>query len=427
MPSPTRRTSVFALLLLTVAAVPLHAQVPLSPRAFSMGGAMVAGARGHEAIFINPANLGLLGSPGWSLGLAGVSAGALFEGITADDASDFIDYDELSSEERTALLAGIPDDGARLALDARGPVAALQVGPFAAGVAFAVMGGHSVSRDIVELLLEGYEEGRTDYSTADTRGDRVSFTDFAVAYGTSTGRVSWGVTGHYLHGGVLERTWMTDPRIDLLEQDIAIDYYGVRAEGGSGFALDLGMSYQPHHSVTLSATVASAYSHLGWSDDLRLRRLGLSRSDFDDSAGFDDLFDRFADSERALTESDEELFDVAPRRFLQANAQLPTTVTIGAAWHPTRATALVGSFSDNVSEGTLAGQWDRRLGLGVEQGLWILAARAGISTDLDGQSLVTGGVSLGVVDLGLGRLTGDANGVDRDGWFVTVGLSTRTR
>ena len=44
---------------------------------------MVAGARGHEAIFINPANLGLLGSPGWSLGIAGVSAGALLEGITA--------------------------------------------------------------------------------------------------------------------------------------------------------------------------------------------------------------------------------------------------------------------------------------------------------------------------------------------------------
>ena len=136
---------------------------------------------------------------------------------------------------------------ARLALDARGPVAALQVGPFAAGVAFAVMGGHSVSRDIIELLLEGYEEGRTDYSTADTRGDRVSFTDIAVAYGTSTGPVSWGVTGHYLQGGTLERSWMTDPRIDIVEQDISLDYYGVRAEGGSGFALDLGMAYQPHH------------------------------------------------------------------------------------------------------------------------------------------------------------------------------------
>src|SRR5690606_13340635 len=54
MPSLTRRASLVALLLLTVAAEPIGAQVPLSPRAFSLGGAMVAGARGHEAIYINP-------------------------------------------------------------------------------------------------------------------------------------------------------------------------------------------------------------------------------------------------------------------------------------------------------------------------------------------------------------------------------------
>lgn len=388
---------------------------------------MVGGARGHEAIFINPANLGLVGTPGWSLGLAGISAGALLEGITAEDASDFIKYDDLSTEERAALLADIPDDGARLALDARGPIAALQVGPFGAGVAFAVMGGHSVSRDIIELLLEGYEEGRTDYSTADTRGDRISFTDFALAYGTSTGPVSWGVTGHYLHGGTLERTWMTDPRIDIVEQDISIDYFGVRAEGGSGFALDLGMAYQPVHSVTLGATVTSAYSHLGWSDDLRIRQLTLSRSDFDESAGFDELFDRYDESEREITEADQDLFDGSPRHFLEADAQLPTTVTVGAAWEPTRSTALVGSYSDNVTDGTLAGQWNRRIGVGLEQGLWILAARGGFSTDLDGQSLITGGVSLGVLDLGVGRLTGDADGIDRDGWFLTLGLSTSTK
>lgn len=426
MPSLTRSMSLVSLLL-TAAAVPAQAQVPLSPRAFSLGGALVGGARGHESIFINPANLALPGTPGWSVGLAGLSAGALLEGISADDASDFIEYDDLSAEDRARLLDGIPAGGARLAVDARGPIAALQIGSVGVGFGYVVMGGHSVSRDIVELLLEGYEEGRTDYSTVDTRGDLMSFSDFALAYGTATGAVSWGVTGHYLRGGTLERSWMTDPRIDIAEQDISLDYYGLRAEGGSGFALDLGMAYQPHHSVTIGATVAGAYSHIGWSDDIRLRQLTLSRADFDESVGFDDFFDRYSDSEREPTDADLDLIDETPTRFLEVGAQLPTTLTVGAAWEPTRSTALMGSYSDNLTDGTLAGRWSRRLGVGIEQGLWLLAARAGISSDLDGQQLLTGGVRLGVLDLGLGRLTGEEAGIDRDGWFVSLGLSTRMR
>src|SRR5690606_27109794 len=132
MSSLNRSISFIAVLLLAAvsAPAPAEAQVPLSPRAFSLGGAPVGAARASEAIFINPANLGLVGTPDWSLGLAGMSAGALLEGISAEDAADFIDYDDLGPEERTQLLDGIPGDGARLALDARGPLAALQVGPF---------------------------------------------------------------------------------------------------------------------------------------------------------------------------------------------------------------------------------------------------------------------------------------------------------
>ena len=426
MPSLTRSISLAALLL-AVVALPAQAQVPLSPRAFSLGGALMAGARGHEAIFINPANLGLPGTPDWSVGLAGFSAGALLEGISVDDVSDLIKYDNLSPDERAQLLDDIPAGGARLALDARGPVAAVQVGSFGVGFGYAVMGGHSLSRDIVELLLEGYEDGRTDYSTADTRGDIMSFSDIALSYGVGTGPVSWGVTGHYLRGGTLERSWMTDPRIDLVEQDISLDYYGMRAKGGSGFALDLGMAFQPHHSVTLGATVASAYSQLTWSDDIRLRQLSLSRADFDESAGFRNFFNRYRDSERPVTDADLGLIDETPEHFLTAGAQLPTTLSLGAAWEPTRSTALVGSYSDNLTDGTLAGRWDRRIGVGIEQGLWLLAARAGISSNLGGQSLLTGGVRLGVLDLGVGRLTGEDAGTDREGWFVSLGLSTQTR
>ena len=75
-------TLLLALALITIVSSEANAQVPLSPRSLGMGGAMIGAARGQEAVFLNPANLGLAGSPRWSVALVGVSAGAELQGWT---------------------------------------------------------------------------------------------------------------------------------------------------------------------------------------------------------------------------------------------------------------------------------------------------------------------------------------------------------
>ena len=419
----TPPTLLLALALFTIAVCPAKAQVPLSPRSLGMGGAMVAAARGQDAVFLNPANLGLAGTPRWSVALVGVSASAVFEGLELGEAADLIQYDDLSEAEKDELFGEIPAAGVRLDMDVRAPVASVQVGPFGFGVAYLTLGGHSVSRDFVELLLYGYEEGRTDYSTSDTRGDRASLWDVAVAYGTATGPVSWGLTGHLLVGGTLVRTFMTEPRIDIVGRDIEIDYYGLRSQGGAGVSLDFGAAYQLRRDLTLSGVVTSAFSRLDWSDDLRLRRLELSREDFDESAELSGLINRYEGSERDLQPGDEALFDRPAEEFLREQAHLPTTATVGLAWQPASRTDLVAAYSDDLTDGRLGGAWTRRLGVGVQQGYWLLSGRAGVASNLDGEQMITGGLSIGPMSLGLARVDGDRDATTRAGWIAVFGLS----
>lgn len=419
-------TLLLVLAIIRIAPSAADAQVPLSPRSLGMGGAMIAAARGQEAVFLNPANLGLANSPDWSVALVGVSAAAELQGVDIDELWDLIQYDDLSDPERDALFAEIPAGGLRVDMDVRAPVAAAQIGSFGFGVAYLTLGGHSVSRDLVELVLYGYEDGRTDYAVQDTRGDRASLWDFALAYGTATGPVSWGVTGHILLGGTLTRTFMTDPLIDIVNRDIAVDYVGMRSTGGAGVAFDLGAAYQLRRNLSLSGVVTSAYSHLDWSDEVSVRELQLSREDFDNNDGIQDFLNRYERSERPLQPGDADLIDVPAQRFLQFESQLPTTATIGVAWQPADGTDLALSFSEDLTSGRLGGDWTRRAALGVEQRFWYFAVRAGAASDFDGEQMLTGGLSFGPVNLGVARLSGERDEMSSDGWIGVFGLTMRT-
>jgi hypothetical protein len=104
-------------------------------------------------------------------------------------------------------------------------------------------------------------------------------------------------------------------------------------------------------------------------------------------------------------------------------AHFPTQARFGAAWRATAATRIGASYRTNLTDGWLAGGWDQSLAAGVEQRLWFLAVRAGIAGNLDGASLLSGGLSIGGLDLGLARVTDSAAGrAERAGVIVTAGL-----
>lgn len=405
------------------------AQIPLTPAALGMGGAYVATARGHESIFFNPANLGLPGTPSWSVAFPQVSAGASVLGPDVTDLQDFANYDDLSPARRDELLAKIPASGSAVAVDVRAPLFALQVGGFGLGVAYGLVGEHTVGRDLVELFLEGFEEGRLDYRVGDTRGQRASFFDFAAGFGRQFGPVSLGATGHFYLGRSLVQSRAFEPRFELLfARRIEVDYVGVSSQSGSGFGLDLGAAMSPLPGLTLSAAVANVASSMSWDKELVGRSITLDNEDFDNSDA--------ARLEDKYQSSEQDLGDAPTGRFAQAAEGLfddrtfPTQVRLGAAFSPVAGTEIGASYQRTVGDGNLLGTWDQQLGAGVQVAIPLVTLRLGGSTDLDGGSLIGAGLRLGVFDLGIARY--NSQGVldpdsDSDGLAASFSVNVRTR
>jgi hypothetical protein len=429
--SRIRSSLLWGSLAAALLAAPAAAQVPLTPRALGMGGAYLGVARGQEAVFLNPANLGLPDGPRWSIAFPQFSVGATSAGPELTDIRDYLNYDDLEPAERDRLVARIPPGGALLEGEFRLPLAVIQTGNFGMGVSYGTVGSHGVSRDIVDLFLRGFDPSRRDYTVQGTEGRRASYWDLAAAYGRSVGPVSVGVAGHVYLGRSLAQTRAFDPDYSgvLVTRNISVEYVGVASEGGTGFGLDVGAALQPVPGLTVSAAVSNAVSTFNWDEELVGRRLVLNREDFRDTEA-QELRGEYDRSRQNIGATPTDPRFAAVAQGLTDDARVPTTLRLGAAWSmPGGTTDLSAGFHTNLREGRLGGRWDQLAGLGVQQKLGILRARLGASSNFDGGSLVGGGLSLGPLNLGLARWAdGESErGGDANGWIFTFGLGAEGR
>jgi hypothetical protein len=415
---------------------PLHAQIPLTPRALGMGNAYVAVARGQESLFQNPANLGLANSPHWSIAFPQISVGATALGLDVDDLRDLTDYDDLEQSRKDEILAGIPTSGTGLEYDLRIPLAAVQAGRVAFGLSYGTFGDHSLDRDIVDLFLNGYDTGDTSLDLSGTVGKRATYVDFAAGYGRRVGPVSVGATAHYYMGRHLSRSGIVSVEYILppLSPDVEVTYAGVLAEGGSGFGVDLGIAAEPAPGLTLSASVSNAFSSMSWDDDVRGRKLVLNRADFDNSE-YTQITNEYEESETdaAALVADADIPAAGRARIqgfldtLEEDAEFPATLRAGAAWSPIRGTDLAVGVQKELTDGGLSGAWDDQLSLGVQQKIPVVTLRAGFASNLDDGSILSGGLSLGPLQMGLARWSnGSVEDADRKGWIFTFGISGRS-
>ncbi|MEX0912167.1 MAG: hypothetical protein WD737_10285 [Gemmatimonadota bacterium] len=409
-------------LLLPMSVGVAGAQVPAAPRELGMGGAYMGVARGYEAVFLAPGNFGLADAPVWSFGFPQVALGSTLVGPEFTDLPDFLDFDDVGESRQTELLALIPNSGTAGEFSFRAPIAALSSGGLGVGIAYNAVGRHTLSRDLAELLLEGYEEGRTDYAVGNTFGERASYWDLAVGYGRNLGRLSVGATAHYIRGGTIVRSRMFEPRIFLATQDIEVDYVGVLARGGSGYGLDLGAAYIVSPNVTMSAAVSNAVSGMDWSEDLLLRDLTLDR-EMIDNATPRDLLNRYEATERPLEPTSAPSRAVQTAQGLYDEAEPPAVSRIGVSWRPASGTHLAADVHHKLTDGRLGDSWDQRVSVGVQQVLPIIKLRAGYAVANDGGNMLTGGLSLGPLDIGVARFQlSDLDDVRTRGWIATFGL-----
>ncbi len=414
------------LLLTALLTVPATAQVSLTPRGLGMGGAFIAVARGQEVVYLNPANLTLPGTPQWSLAFPQLVVQGTLLGPGFSDLPDIQNFDEASDERRQEILATIPESGTELNYDFRFPAVAWQLGHLALGISYGSIGQQTVSRDIVELIFEGYEDNRTDYSVGNTVGSRVTFWDVALAYGRKVGPVSLGATGHYIRGGTILRSRLFEPRINLDAQEIEVDYLAVLGRGGQGFGLDVGAAYQPYPNITVSGAISNIASTMDWSEDLVVRELTLTRADFDNPEPLD-ILDRYEESEQELDPDGASLRAIETSKSLYEESYFPAVARLGAAWEARGGTDVSVALEKHLSDGRLAGPWEQKFALGVQQKVPFVTLRAGLASDLDGSSLLSGGLTIGVLELAVAKLNaGEFDGASRSGWIGSFGVNVET-
>lgn len=424
--------------LAALAAAPAAAQVPLTPRALGMGNGYVAAARGAESLWQNPANLGLPGTSHWSFNVPTLSEGADILGLGVTDVFDLVDYDSQDDARKQELLGMIPGTGTEVRAEVRVPLISAQIRHFAVGVSYNTLGSHTVQKDFVDLLLFGFQPqpGRYSINPLQTQGFRATYVDVAAAYGrripvSLTGALSAGATVHYYRGGGLMRTGIV--RVDTLRNgvgiptDIRVTYAGVKDKGGNGFGVDLGAAFQPSPNLTFSASVTNVLNTFEWGGGRRVSSVALTSADYA-NGDLQDVVDRYDASEADYVASSASPAVQGLADDLGIDTDLPRTLRAGAAFEPRPGTLLSAGYTGDLGDSRTGALWDQSLGVGVQQRLAFLSARVGVASNLDSGTLLSGGLSLGPLHLGVARISdGSVQGFDRKGWIATFGLGTASQ
>ena len=411
-------------------AAPAAAQLPSTPRALGMGGAYMGVARGQEALFLNPANLALPSSPHWSAGGAqsAVHLGAI--GFSWDDLNSLRDYGGLDDAERQALVDAIPASGTMVDVDLQSTLFAMSIRRFAVGVGYRLLGDHSLNKSVADLVLNGFELGRT-YSSAGSEGFRAAYWDVAAAYGHRIGPVSFGATAHYLIANTATRAAFVQQDTvfaGAIPSDVRVTYEGVRMEGGSGFGLDLGVASEPIPGLIVSASVANVVNTLTWDEGMRVRSVTLDRDDYE-TGDAEAILARFQESETDYVEgtADPDTRVLATRLAADGDAGLPAVLRLGAGYQLRTGTTVAGTYQQELGDdNALGGVWSRRLGVGVQQSVSIVSLRAGLASNLDDGTMLTGGIGLGPLQIGVARISTGSGDASRKGWILTAGLTGRS-
>jgi hypothetical protein len=247
-------------LLLTAGAMIARAQLPnASAAAHGMGGNFTAIARGYEAIAWNPANLGMPGRPGFSLGL-GILGGSV--GLDPVDVKMLHGFsgrvvDTLTANEWVGLarLAG----GQKGRLDGGITPLALSIGPVGIQLGGSAYTNLNLSPDAWEAMLRGNDRNGTpkplDLTGTSVRVGAISAAAMSFAFplpiNLTNGllrneRAAIGITAKYVMGNGLA---IAQDFGSSLTDSLQLRFPMIRPDSnfnmslGNGVGADLGMAW----------------------------------------------------------------------------------------------------------------------------------------------------------------------------------------
>jgi hypothetical protein len=228
-----------------------------------MGGAYTAAARGLEAPYWNPANLGLSDGGRYSIGFFGAGVGLKNNSLTLAEYNKY-NGSFLEDGDKEFIMNSIPGDGLRIEAIAEASALNFSVGNFALVSKGYGASSVNIGHDPLELMLYG-NAVVDEMSLDNTYGEGYGIADIAASYGHSLmqwedGEFAVGGSVHYLRGTTTDTGFVGDANVSLLS-----------STGGSGFALDLGVAVFFDRSWYFSGAWQNAYSKLIWDGETELR------------------------------------------------------------------------------------------------------------------------------------------------------------
>jgi len=381
-----------------------------SARSFGLAGSYSARARGYEAPYWNPANLGLPGRPGWSVGIVGANANinnnSLDYGQITDLYGEYID-DATKSQILADIRRNNPDRLFQLGGELGASALAVSIWRFGFGVSAIGVGDLQVSPDAAELILFGNvgEDGTgKDFDIAGNGdGSVVSniYMSYAQPFSLSSlpgmefsvgASVKYGIAHALVIVSDEGSTFTTNPLV--LDADLQV-LSSNGSDAGRMWAFDLGAAMD-WSNWTFSLALQNAFANVNWNAE-----------DFELS-----LYEGRADiTEAVLTDTTIAYSDLTPELQQQVDERLatadpPKRLRMAALYRLGQKWTLSADYVELLG-GTLREQWNRSLSAGAQVSLIsVLPLRAGLATDFSQVALAGGlGIYAGPVHVDLSYST----------------------
>lgn len=400
--------AVVAALLLAVPASS-HAQLPnASPAATGLSGAFIARARGYNAVAWNPANLGLPGNPGFSMGMLAVSGSSGLDPISLNDFAPYSDKTLPATQREQWLQKVTANGGEDGTMDGGITELAMSFGRVAFQIGTSVGGSTKLSPDAFQAIMFG-NAGRTgsveNLSLAGSTARVGAFTTGGVSYGFGIGsskdsHMSLGVTAKYTVGHFLAMAQDQGSQTGSSAVSVNMPVIYSRPDSstniGAGVGVDLGFAYSAQ-KFSFGAAVQNVMNNFAWDASKLYSKKGTAL--FDGNKDTSDFNDQpYANAPASL-------------RQLVTDDKFKPVISAGLAYNLHGATTVSADARSQIGDGIVVGP-KTQVGGGLEfRGIPFLPLRAGASYVTGGWG-VSGGVGLKIFgyELGLGAALRTVNG-----------------
>lgn len=291
-----------------------------SARSMAMGGAYLGLAKGVDAARYNPANLGLSGYRNNSLEVVGFGVNINNNALSLGDYNTYTGA-VLTESDKADIMGKIPSDGLKVTADVEAAAMSLSLGSWAFAVTGVGSANVNLSKDILDLVLNGNHLGET-VSLDGSYSDAVSYVQTSVSYGREvyhlgSRQVAVGGTVKYLRGVAVEQVTELVGGVTTLTTGFTGSGRMVArtATGGSGYGLDLGASMKLNDSYTAGLSFRNVLSSLSWSGS-------------PEEHGY--IFD-FDDDASDILQDDYVVSDDYSKDIDGFSTTLPTVMTLGIA------------------------------------------------------------------------------------------------